>query len=558
MPTREMREAVETFLREKPWLLKEGNGALVFELACDGDSEYVVLAREKDEGTLILCPDAQALAVYATLMNRKCEHVDEMELISLYLDQDYMEFRMSKPDETWLERWLDRFGVEPNELPEDEPTMRRHEPAHLPRKLYEEEEKELALALNAAAYLPKAVKALKGKLTDDTIICVQTDGGQSFSHCVATYPENLAAVYPSASLNDEVGAQRLRRIPLNGAEVCCAIRLLPLPADDEVDRVSAVMMLLNKKTGEVTSRLICDPEEESQELALEYIGYVEEFGRPRSVVALDPRAYCLLKELTRQMSTPIRNGSEMPAEIDRAERELLEKFAEKMFEEPVACEKRLPTGSGICLYCEEEHISEEMSEHIVRCGAQHRQPGEAEYLMLRVSSADDPEFWLYVDVKWDASLRQLDRYLRDVWVDCCGHMSCFVIGGEFYYSDASEGGRGMNARLLHVLEGQTEFEYEYDFGTTTRLNLCIVDQYTAKDRRKKTMTAARNIMPVYRCARCGKRAELVNRLGMRPMAESVFCAECAKEESVSMLPLLNSPRTGVCGYGSWLFDEDDE
>ena len=259
------------------------------------------------------------------------------------------------------------------------------------------------------------------------------------------------------------------------------------------------------------------------------------------------------------MSTPIRRAESSDA-INEAMRSMLNFMKGSVQKESKSSGRAAKaSGRGICLYCEKEYAASGMTKHIRTCGAEHRQPGDAEYFMIRVTAADDPNFWMYVDVKKDASLRQLDQFLRDTWVECCGHMSAFTIGGEEYLSDASEGGYGMNAKLMKVLKNGSKFSYEYDFGTPTELKLQVVDEYTAKDRRKKAVPAARNIMPKYQCVKCGKRAELVLRMGMEPIEDSVFCEECAMKEEYaeSMLPLLNSPRTGLCGYGGW-FGMDDE
>ena len=34
----------------------------------------------------------------------------------------------------------------------------------------------------------------------------------------------------------------------------------------------------------------------------------------------------------------------------------------------------------------------------------------------------------------DATLADLDRFLRDIWLECCGHMSQFTIGKARYIS----------------------------------------------------------------------------------------------------------------------------
>ena len=72
---------------------------------------------------------------------------------------------------------------------------------------------------------------------------------------------------------------------------------------------------------------------------------------------------------------------------------------------------------------------------------------------------------MHLDVRAASRLEDLDMFLRNVWLECCGHMSAFTIQGKAYTS----GEKGMNTRLYTVFKPGMEFYYEYDFGTTTAL-----------------------------------------------------------------------------------------
>ena len=66
----------------------------------------------------------------------------------------------------------------------------------------------------------------------------------------------------------------------------------------------------------------------------------------------------------------------------------------------------------------------------------------------------------------------LDRFLRDTWLECCGHLSAFEIGGIRYAVDAgldNEGDMGeksMRMQLDKVFSPGQSSSYEYDYGTT--------------------------------------------------------------------------------------------
>ncbi|GIW34664.1 hypothetical protein [Meiothermus sp.] len=74
-----------------------------------------------------------------------------------------------------------------------------------------------------------------------------------------------------------------------------------------------------------------------------------------------------------------------------------------------------------------------MTKHLVRCVERHPAKAKGKPVRLfhiRVEDAYRPSpFWLDVEVRASASLRELDQFLRDIWLECCGHLSMFEIGG---------------------------------------------------------------------------------------------------------------------------------
>lgn len=44
-------------------------------------------------------------------------------------------------------------------------------------------------------------------------------------------------------------------------------------------------------------------------------------------------------------------------------------------------------------------------------------------------------YWLYLEMPARATLTDLDGFLRDIWLECCGHLSAFDIGTVRYELD---------------------------------------------------------------------------------------------------------------------------
>ena len=215
------------------------------------------------------------------------------------------------------------------------------------------------------------------------------------------------------------------------------------------------------------------------------------------------------------------------------------------------------------------------------------------------------EYWLHLFVPAGATLEQLDDYLRSVWLECCDHSSCFCIGQVCYYrnftdecededeDDESDGvdfgdedgdedddGVGdwlampphapdlisddmdmdmdMDVAVATAAPPGTRFHHEYDFGTTTRLKLrsaaeIAVPTEFAVDNAEGAggiCLLARNDAPEVLCDLCGSPAtylqQILNDFGI--MSAGVCDVYASRLDEDELLPIINSPRSGLCGY----------
>lgn len=148
--------------------------------------------------------------------------------------------------------------------------------------------------------------------------------------------------------------------------------------------------------------------------------------------------------------------------------------------------------------------------------------------------------------------------LRHLWLECCGHLSAFETRGLRYSASvANEFGAGLNERSMNATVSQVltspkqRLSYEYDFGSTTELTLRLISVRTGNIGRFATRLLARNEPPVWKCGACDAPATLVCSFCMGQHNPFV-CARHAPEhtcaEDEAFLPVVNSPRMGVCGY----------
>lgn len=244
---------------------------------------------------------------------------------------------------------------------------------------------------------------------------------------------------------------------------------------------------------------------------------------------------------------------------------------------------------GYCKYCGKEYTRGGMLRHLNACKgraealAEEKGKRKCGYYELVLSGKYQKDYWLIVEMREDALLRDLDQFIRDIWVECCGHLSAFTIGGVSYESHPSEDrfwgppARSMACMLKRALSVGMIFSYEYDFGSTTELEIKVQD-YRGQGiwEREKITILSRNNPPRILCSQCGERlAKWVNPEGYYS-GNPFWCEECAEEMEKGetsgeeaeweedsfadwMLPVCNSPRMGVCGYtGSEIYPDQFE
>ncbi|HID43012.1 MAG TPA: hypothetical protein EYP30_04425 [Archaeoglobaceae archaeon] len=206
---------------------------------------------------------------------------------------------------------------------------------------------------------------------------------------------------------------------------------------------------------------------------------------------------------------------------------------------------------GKCFLCNKTFSKSGMTKHLKK---HLKNDGDARLYHLMVDGLYRPEYWLHIEIKADAKLKDLDKFLRNVWLECCGHLSAFEIDGVEYHS-MPEGEKGMNYRLGRVLSVGMEFYHIYDFGTSTELRLKVAGERMGRTE-KKVRILARNNPPDIRCE-CGEKAKWICTECFVEMENCYFCEECAKEHECGeemLLPVVNSPRCGVCGYEGGKYD----
>ncbi len=103
----------------------------------------------------------------------------------------------------------------------------------------------------------------------------------------------------------------------------------------------------------------------------------------------------------------------------------------------------------------------------------------------------------------------------------------------------------MDVPVGKVLRPGLKFTHEYDFGSTTLLALRVVGEREGNAPQQPVRLLARNEPPQILCEVCEKKPAA----WVDVFHDYIWCCdECIEDTEEGVLPVVNSPRVGVCAY----------
>ncbi|MDR2622583.1 MAG: hypothetical protein LBC48_08420 [Dysgonamonadaceae bacterium] len=246
---------------------------------------------------------------------------------------------------------------------------------------------------------------------------------------------------------------------------------------------------------------------------------------------------------------------------------------------------------GKCLFCDQTFAKGAINRHLQTHLKQREAEGaKGKSFLVKIeedSRGGASPYFLSLWVDGEATMKNIDKFLRDIWLECCGHLSKFSVpqnrqkrnGGWNFFeaADLLEKGKvkeyeklmeetsgevPMSRKVKQVLDAGLKLEYEYDFGSSTCLILNVVAEYSIKAD-NKIVLLSRNEPPEWLCDLCGKEPATQICTVHNWDEEAMFCNKCAPKhakqcpdfEDYASMPVVNSPRMGVCGYEGGIIDK---
>ena len=207
---------------------------------------------------------------------------------------------------------------------------------------------------------------------------------------------------------------------------------------------------------------------------------------------------------------------------------------------------------GKCLYCGEMFSQKGISKHLASHLAQmEKKSGEnkVKYVHIEIEAF---EMFLQLLVRGDTQMKVIDNFLRDIWLDCCGHLSAFS-HNNFKVS--------MRDKVEDVFQPRIKIYHDYDFGTTTRVFLKARKHYQL-NLREKIILISRNEPLKIMCSTCKKVPAVNICVACWYDKDAFFCETCSEDHAkecddftdYAEMPIVNSPRMGECGYEGGAID----
>ena len=200
-----------------------------------------------------------------------------------------------------------------------------------------------------------------------------------------------------------------------------------------------------------------------------------------------------------------------------------------------------------CIFCNKKFGCRKIHAHYIDCIPNHNLTKTGYLVKFTGQSIYDKHHFIYAFVGEKTRLSNIDKFLRKQWCECCNHLS------EFRQKQLSK----YNELVPTIVHKKTEINkfkiddlitYNYDFCSTTTITIKIIKKLMDSDTSSNNNYIEHilnNDPYVMKCS-----TENCKNCALYYIDCETFCINCSEEHehNESKLLIVNSPRSGICGY----------
>jgi hypothetical protein len=224
---------------------------------------------------------------------------------------------------------------------------------------------------------------------------------------------------------------------------------------------------------------------------------------------------------------------------------------------------------GKCLFCNKEFSKAAIGRHLgthLTQKSKEGTPGISYHIKIEEDTrGGGSPYFLNLWVDGDITMNDIDDFLRAIWLECCGHMSGFTNPKEkkgWVLFDEDEADELMETETKDMLSKGLKLKYDYDYGSTTKLILTVLEQYPVELPNGIELLSRNEPLEIM-CDTC-ETEPATQICAVCWNGPNTFCKKCAKKHAktcddfaeYAAMPVVNSPRMGVCAYTGGKIDKD--
>lgn len=210
---------------------------------------------------------------------------------------------------------------------------------------------------------------------------------------------------------------------------------------------------------------------------------------------------------------------------------------------------------GECFLCSNLFSKQKMKKHLVSCLQQNaenkmnvKSVDQEKHYLIRCQAKYFSYYWIYLSISESTTLSIFDKFLRKLWLECCGHLSSF----SFVEAGSTI---SKKTKVGELFDPGLKLIHTYDFGSSTILEVKVEGLIEQIANKSNIQLMSRNEFPPFTCNECDKMASYLciycawgDEGNLCDMCHTNHNCEPSEDKTEYIVTMnVNSPRFGVCG-----------